>query len=75
MPLVPCFEAVYLSGCIRGKRRRVRLKQERVRMLMRLALSTPVFVTAVDKRVGKVAFSEIMIMAKNIAWLMVWPQF
>ncbi len=31
--------------------------------------------TAVDSAAGKVALREMMIMAKKIAWLMVWPQF
>ena len=31
--------------------------------------------TAVDSATGKVALREIMIIAKKIAWLMVWPQF
>lgn len=35
----------------------------------------PVLVTAVTSADGNVEFSEMMITAKNIAWLMVCPQF
>ena len=35
----------------------------------------PALVTAADRAAGKVVFKEIMIMAKNRAWLMVCPQF
>jgi hypothetical protein len=35
----------------------------------------PVLATEFASAVGKVAFSEIIITAKKIAWLMVCPQF
>ncbi len=61
-------------GCSLRRRQRGLLKRGGSKDLPNLR-RRPALTTAVDNAVGNVAVSDIMIIAKNMAWLMVCPQF